>query len=232
MLALFVAAEAREFAGVLKLVRSNPLNWGLQFASKADLNGMEAVLVADGPGMQLAGAAADVARRHVRPDVVVSTGFCGAVDPELETGEVLIATAVNDKENDKTYAARQPRDCDAAQTGCVVSVSRVANSVADKRDLFEAGARAVEMEAGAVAARAAIWGVPFYCIRAVLDTAADGFGIDFNRMRDEKGRFSRGRIVTAALARPWSGLPLLLKLDRNSRRAADSLGEFFANCRL
>ena len=89
----------------------------------------------------------------------------------------------------------------------------------------------MEMEAAAVAARALTWDVPFYCIRSVSDTASEGFEIDFNRMRDSHGRFSRSRIVLAALSKPWTRIPSLLRLERSCRRASESLGDFLADCR-
>ena len=87
------------------------------------------------------------------------------------------------------------------------------------------------MEALAVGSRAASLGIPFYCIRAVSDSASDGFEIDFNRMRDSSGRFHLPRIVLHAMAKPMQRFPELLKLKRNSESAAKALGEFFDDCR-
>lgn len=228
---LVVAAERREFDGIRKIGAWRPLNWGLQFACEGELNGDRILMVADGPGMQLAGAATDTAWRHVRPDVVVSTGFCGALDPDLKLGDVVVAGAVIDGENGGVFDALAPECRAPARSGMVLSVSRVAASVADRATLREKGACAVEMEAAAVAARARVWEVPFYCVRVVSDTAVEEFAIDFNRVRDSYGRFSRARIIAAAAVRPWSRVRFLLKLDRNCKTASGRLGEFFANCR-
>ena len=47
----FVAAEAREFLGLLRHAeRAIKLNWPVDFARKIWLNGKAAVLVANGPG--------------------------------------------------------------------------------------------------------------------------------------------------------------------------------------
>jgi adenosylhomocysteine nucleosidase len=181
--------------------------------------------------MQLAGAAADIARRHIRPDVVVSTGFCGALDPKLKLGDVLVASAIIDRENGKKYLPEVLETARAFEQGELLSVNRVANTAEEKLRLRATGARAVEMEAAAVAARASIWDLPLYCIRTVSDTADENFGIDFNRMRDGAGRFSRGRIVLAAVARPWFRIPALLRLRRGCRKASLSLGDFLADCR-
>lgn len=229
---LMVAAEAREFQGLITHVSARTLQWGLQFTCEAELNGNRVIMVADGAGMQRAGAATDVARRHVRPDVVVSVGFCGAIDPDFNLGDVFVASGVIDPENRKRYAAAKVlTNASSAGGGDILSVDRVASTAAEKYELQSTGARAVEMEAAAVASRAETWSVPFYCIRCVSDTADESFEIDFNLMRDGQGRFSRGRIVTSALARPFKRIPALLRLDENCRGASKSLGDFLANCR-
>jgi adenosylhomocysteine nucleosidase len=228
---LFIAAESREFSGIVRTVQTRPLDWGLRFACEGDLNGSRILMVADGPGMQLAGAATDTVRRHVRPDAVVSTGFCGALEPDLKPGDVVVASSVIDKENKDTYEAVEPQCGVAAERGSVLSCNRVAGSVSERAALQLTGALAVEMEAAAVAARARVWDVPFYCVRSVSDAADEDFPIDFNEVRDSNGRFSRSRIIAATALKPWSRIPFLLKLDRNCRVASERLGEFFANCR-
>ena len=59
----FVAAEAREFRGLLRHAeRVNKLNWPLDFATMAWLNGRASILVANGPGPKLAGQAVETAK--------------------------------------------------------------------------------------------------------------------------------------------------------------------------
>jgi len=87
------------------------------------------------------------------------------------------------------------------------------------------------MEAAAVAERARQWNIPFYCIRVVTDTAWESFPLDFNRMRDASGRFSRSKIIAAACRKPVAVFPELMKLDRRCKDAAEALGDFIAGCR-
>ena len=65
-------------------------------------------------------------------------------------------------------------------------------------------------------------------MKVVSDTASEDLPLDFNRCRDREGRFSRLRIMLAALTRP-SAISGLVRLDRNCRAAADKLGEFLAH---
>jgi hypothetical protein len=87
------------------------------------------------------------------------------------------------------------------------------------------------MEAGAVKKIAAEWQVPFYCVRAVSDTAQEDMPLDFNLYRDSAGRFSLPRIALAAVSRPFTRIPALRRLEANCNVASESLGAFFADCR-
>ncbi|MGC8792436.1 MAG: hypothetical protein ACP5U2_03485, partial [Bryobacteraceae bacterium] len=89
---------------------------------------------------------------------------------------------------------------------------------------------AVDMEAAGVGERARALDLPFYAVRVVLDAAGESFGLDYNALRDDSGRFCGRRILRAALGKPHVAVPELLELRRRLRRAAEILGEFLAGC--
>ncbi len=228
MLAL-VAAEAREFAGLLRhceqVVR---LNWPLDFARLARLNGRQVLLAANGPGPKLAARAAEVIKEHQELEGLVSIGFCGALSPALSACDVFVA----DELHGVAHALSVPRShsCER-QPGKLLSIDHVATTAEEKRTLFEqTHAGAIEMEAAALAAKAQQWQIPCYAIKVVTDTASETFPLDFNRLRDPEGRFSRAKIMAAALTRP-SAFPALLKLNRRCTQAAQTLGDFLADAR-
>jgi len=113
----------------------------------------------------------------------------------------------------------------------LLSIDRVVSTAAEKAELGNAGADAVEMEAAAVAARAQQWNVPFYAVRVVTDASYETFPLDFNQMKRPDGRFSRARILGAALRRPFAVFPELIKLNGRTKRAARALGDFLADSR-
>ena len=222
---LVVAAEDFEFAGILsraeKVVRPG---WKVQFSRIAILNGMRLLMAADGPGPRLAGLAAEEVKSREPFEAVVSTGLCGALDPALSVSEIFVASQVNG------WDALQPVTAVKFRTGRLLSMDRVVRTAAEKARWFATGAAVVDMEAAAVECRAREWQLPFFCVRAVSDAASEDIALDLNEMRDREGRFSRSRIVKRALTSPLRLFPELLRLNRNSGRAAKALGDFFANC--
>ena len=213
-----VAAEAREFEGILKRAGEvRPLKWpGAAFSREAAWKRNRLFLIANGPGPRLVERALE---KKPAVDRILSIGFCGALDPALRIGDIVVSGEV-------------PKGLQASFVqGDVVSVDRVAFTAQEKCELRAAtGAAVVEMESAAVAQKAREWNVPFGCVRVVSDVAGDDLPLDFNRYRDAEGRFERTRIALAALGRPFTVLPRLVRLDRDCRRAAERLGEFLANC--
>ncbi len=223
---LFVAAEPGELRGLLsKCTGVSRVSLPVQFARTGKLNGMRVTAVANGPGAELAAAAVRAAEREA---AIVSAGYCGALAPSFRPGDVFVASDVNGIECERPGTSRP------YHTGTLASLDHVVTTVAEKELLYRGngcGPVAVDMESCALAAAALERGVPFYCIRAVLDAAEEGFTLDFNHLRDSEGRFSRPRIIAAALAQPFAGIPELVRLDRRGRFCSRVLGDFLADCR-
>ncbi len=229
---LVVAAEGRELAGILRRCRRRArLRWPVRFARSAELGGRRLFLVANGCGAALAGEACEIAWNKQRTGAILSTGFCGALDPALGVGDLFVATSVENAGGTVALEAATPGCSLPHSTGRLISVDHIVQTVEEKARLRERGGGAVEMEALAVALRARRWGVPFYCIRAVTDPAGEGFQLDFNAARDSTGRLSPARILWAAARRPDSLAPELVRLYYRSRLAVRALGAVLDDCR-
>lgn len=200
-------------------------DWPLDFARRGRLNGARVAMVANGPGPKLAGIAVDAVDENDKMDALVSIGFCGGLQPSLGACDIFVATDVNGAA--PALAPSSPRPF---KTGKLLSMDRVVSTAAEKATLAEKG-DAVEMEAAAVADRAERRHVPFYAVRVVTDTASEDFPLDFNEMRSADGRFSRARILIAALRKPTKVLPELIKLNQRTKRASVALGDFLADAR-
>jgi adenosylhomocysteine nucleosidase len=226
-LVVFVAAERRELEGLLGHVEgvTRP-DWPVDFARVGRLRGTPVAMVANGPGPKLAGTAVDVVKEHEGMDALISTGFCGGLEPSLKTCDIFVATEVSG-----VGPALAPANPRPFKTGKLLSTDRVISTAAEKSDLGKTGVSAVEMEAFAVADRAKQFHIPFYAVRVVTDTSAETFPLDFNQMRSPDGRFDRAKILGAAFRRPFAVFPELIKLNRTTKCAAQALGDFLADSR-
>ncbi len=230
---LFTAAEPRELAGILaRCDQPEKLRVAVRYSRAGEFNGTPVVLVANGPGAKAAGAGTRAAIAAVAPRAIVSTGYCGGLLPALAPGDIFVATAVG-HETLAGAPVRATREGAVATFRCgrIATLDHVVTTAEEKQRLLESGVAAVDMEAAAVAAAALEHGLPYFCIRAVLDTAFESFVLNFNDLRDNQGQFSRVRIIAAALRRPWSAVPELLELDGRARLCSRRLGEFLADCR-
>jgi adenosylhomocysteine nucleosidase len=235
--------------------------WPLDFARIARLHGASIAMVANGPGRKLAGAAVDVVKEHMEITGLISVGFCGGLQPVLAAGDIFVATEVMAPLTDvrgsvgpargsvgpardgadvahygavrvsERFAALAPATQKSFRQGGLLSIDRVISTAAEKTELGNTGAAAVEMEAAAVATRARDWNVPFYAVRVITDTCGETFPLEFNQMRSGDGRFSRAKIIKAALRKPFVVFPELIKLNGTTKRAARALGDFLADSR-
>lgn len=226
--ALFVAAEVREFKGLLRFCkRMGRLDWPVDWARSAELNGNRIVMVANGAGAERAARAVDVAAAAGRISSVVNIGFCGALDRALGVGDIFVASRIQGSET-PLATPFSPRPY---RKGVLASINRVARTEEEKRTLAGAGASAVEMEAAGVAARARAYALPLYCVRSVTDLAQENLANDLNAALRPDGHFDTFCLLKNAMKRPAVLLPELIRLRNRSAEASRKLGEFVADCR-
>jgi adenosylhomocysteine nucleosidase len=224
---LFVASDRMEFPGLLRRATAvRPTELAVDWARKALLNGNEALLIANGIGPARAGAATEAGLEIFRPDAIVSTGFCGALSPGLGIADLVTANRI--------VTGGQIYDSNPLKgplCGPIRSITYVARTAQEKRELASEGAIAVEMEAAGVAAEALRHSIPFYCIRAVTDLAGETLANDFNKALRSDGHFDTMIILRVALLHPATRLPELIRLRKRCILAARALGDFFADNR-
>lgn len=240
MAILYVAAEAAElkpFAAMLTGLRK--LKWPVDYAWEGILESRRIMLAANGAGPKLAARVVETAIRAAmvaelsssKLEAVVSTGFCGALDPALAESDIVVASEVRCPETGESFSCADVSTSEKCAKGAIVSQNCVANDTVHKQALAAHGAIAVDMEAAGVAARAQRAKVPFACIKVVSDRADESFPFDLNRMRTSEGRMARGKIVLHTIGHPRD-LPVLLKLKRRAEDAARVLGEFLVDSRV
>jgi nucleoside phosphorylase len=238
---LFIASDPMEFRGLLAHATAvREAEVAARWSRLATLGANEVLLVANGAGPDRAAAATDAGLKAFDAAAIVSTGFCGALAPELGIADLVSASSVDNA--DRRYATRmwdRPPGLSAMAngtqatgprhfSGAIRSIPYVARTAEEKCKLAVTGAIAVEMEAAGIAARAESHGLPLYCIRAVTDLAGETLANDFNMALRLDGQFDTILILKGTLRHPMVRLPELFRLRKRCARAAHVLGDFFA----
>lgn len=227
---LFAGAGRREFSGLLRHCRSlRRLDWPVHWAVAAELHGGEIWIAANGAGPERGEALVRAAAAAGALEAVVNAGFCGALDPALQVGDIVVADGIESA--GVSFDTKLPVHSLKSTVGRVVSVPRVAQTAEEKRRLRASGAVAVEMEAAGMVRVVREYKIPLFCVRSVSDRAGEGFSLDLNGALRPDGRFDTLRLLRQAMARPAARFPELLRLSARSRVASRALGDFIAGCR-
>jgi len=199
------------------------------------------LLAESGMGFDNAAMAAKALIHDGAPDLLISTGFCGGIDPELLSGDVVVAKSiVIAKEGSyeeipalfspvcQAFVTRQRSEGNRTVEGTFVSTPEIMQ----KRSLAAVlpghyTNPVVEMESAAVAIIAAENNIPLVAIRAVSDPAAEELKFSLNEFCDpEMRRINPYKVLATILKRPYI-VPQLIRLSRGSSRAAGSLTDVF-----
>jgi adenosylhomocysteine nucleosidase len=137
------------------------------------------------------------------PQLVIAAGFCGALVPALQVGDIV----------------RSPR---------ILTVDHLVSDPLEKRKLAELhNADAVDMESAAVAEVCAAKDVPFFAMRAVSDTIDTALSPELVRLLSG-GNVSVWKAIRALVRKP-SLLGEFRRLARDTRLAAKNLADALVN---
>lgn len=162
------------------------------------------------------------------PDVCISSGFAGSLRPAYCIGDVFAAREVMELESGRTIAADHHLLTTAEKRGARVAERLLSSSemvvTAEGKSRLGRMAEAVEMESFAVLTEAAARKIPGVVIRAISDAANEELPMDFSTVLNHSGKIDNAKLALAVARAPHK-LPALLRLGRNSRRAATKLAE-------
>ena len=150
------------------------------------------------------------------PNLLLSTGFAGGLDANLDVGSLVLADAVRHRDTEIVVAEeildRARRALERGGHSCRIGPFVCVEAVADratKRDLARSGAVAIDMESGPLGDWAERRGIPFLAFRAVLDPIDVGLP------------FSMDRPIAMSVARhPFAAL----RVGRAAAQAGRALG--------
>jgi adenosylhomocysteine nucleosidase len=151
------------------------------------------------------------------PKLVLTCGFAGGLDPELESGDVVFMTG---------YPALEERLAEAdARLVNFFTAPRIATTVAEKKKLREeTGADVVEMESGAILAVCRESRIPCAMVRAISDAADEDLPLDFNQLSKPDLSLDYGKLFWAIAKSPGK-IGALMALQKKTNYAAARLAE-------
>ncbi len=189
----------------------------------------DCLLVQSGIGMKRTEDAARALLAVAKSRLLVSFGIAGAVDNELQIGDVVairsvlllnagipglpvgLATFSNEAQEAITEALRPHRARLIWGSALTTRGSQVI-----KAELPEIENPVLEMETAAIAKAAAQSGVPLLALRAISDNPAEPLPVNPNDVMDEDYRLQIGKMVRILILHP----KILLRAGRMQRNSA------------
>ncbi|HZF01709.1 MAG TPA: hypothetical protein VE344_07420 [Methylomirabilota bacterium] len=170
-----------------------------------------------------------------KPDLVLTCGFAGGLNPELKLGDVIfeIFPSSSRRESAQTETGNQSEPIDigcydkliaaGAKPAKIFCADRIATTVAEKKKLRdETGADAVEMESAAIHVVCRERGIPCATVRVISDTANEDLPLDFNTLSKPDKNLDFGKLFLAIAKSPGK-IPALMQLQKKTKFAAEQL---------
>ena len=174
------------------------------------------------------------------PELVLTCGFAGGLNPDLKLGDVIFeiesfssrsrGNETQIKKNLETphvvsYNLDEKLLAAGAKPAKFFCADRIATTVDEKRKLrAETGADAVEMESGAIHNVCRERGISCATVRVISDTANEDLPLDFNQLFKSDMSLDYGKLAWAIAKSPGK-IGALLKLQKRIRFAAEQLAD-------
>lgn len=160
------------------------------------LGGQPVALLALGIGKECARIAAEMTIRCYRPDLIISAGFGGGLQPDIHDGDIVVGTEILELRRDQgdritwdtTHKPVHPTRIHADESleirvhyGKIMTTDEMVLRAANKARIGKAtGALAVDMETSAVAATCASRRTDFLAVRCITDNVHEDLPNEFN----------------------------------------------------
>ena len=154
--------------------------------------GKEIVATTSGLGKVMAAATTQMLIERFQADLILNFGSCGALDPKLLVGDLVLASRVIEYDFTSQHKAVPTTDCDASllseltsrfpdlKVGPLASADRNADTVEIREDLFSRyQALAADWEGASIVRVARRMGVPALVLRGVTDIGDDDLTTEY-----------------------------------------------------
>jgi adenosylhomocysteine nucleosidase len=174
------------------------------------------------------------------PELVLTCGFTGGLNPALKLGEVVfeIHSSSSRRESAQIKIGEKLEPTDVGCYDKLITAGakpvkffcadRIATTIAEKKKLRDAtGADAVEMESAAIHAVCAERGIPCAIVRVISDTANEDLPLDFNALAKPDKSLDFGKLAWATAKSPGK-IGALMELQKKTKFAAEQLAGVLA----
>jgi adenosylhomocysteine nucleosidase len=175
-------------------------------------------ILVTGMGQRNAERAIREALAVVKPELVLTCGFAGGLNPELRPNQIVFSAPDGTIEARLLSAGGAP-----ARFHCSPGVAATAKAKQLLRKTT--GADAVEMESGIIQQICARENVPCAIVRVILDAAGQDLPLDFNQVMTRKQDISFFKLALALVKAPQK-IPALIRFQRQAQSAAETLADF------
>ena len=174
MIAVTFALPA-ESADFVRLLENPMLNSREGVESiRGRIHGQSVAVMHTGVGERSCGAQIEPFLRRQQFKYLISAGFAGAIEKELQVGHLLLAE--NFSSTDLLRSPRLDLGDEGLFLGKLVTVPEMVDSISERNRLAaKSGAAAVDMETEFIAAACAVHGLPMLSLRAISDTRSAPF---------------------------------------------------------
>ena len=168
------------------------------------------------------------------PELVLTCGFAGGLNPDLKLGEIVFELTDRRGEFQEPQTEKEVGDSQSsplrqkllaagAKPAKFYCADRIATTATEKKKLrAETGADAVEMESGAIHVVCRERRIPCATVRVISDTAGEDLPLDFNALAKSDMNLDYGKLAWA-IARSPGKIGALLRLQKKTRFAAEQL---------
>ncbi len=237
-IAIFGAVK-EEIAGIKQAMNiSDHVRLGKTSAWPGKWGKQSIVLVRSGVGRQRAEDATHQVIDRFKPGVLISIGYAGAVQPELNVGDMVIADTIIEEKDEGEYSPdsdwfNRAKDISCSEgfiavVGGLLTVDNVIHDSLSKKELGENySVQAVEMETSAIAKVAEEKEVPLLSLRVISDRL-DQELLDSSSFLGSDGEISTLKAGWYVLTHP-SSIKSALSLRTQTQIATQAMTRFLSD---
>jgi adenosylhomocysteine nucleosidase len=164
-----------------------------------------------------------------KPDLCISSGLAGGLNPSLKSGEIVVAREVLLVNGGRKFTSRSLLVDLAEKTGAKPVRTFLTNTQvvceAKSKQSMAAFGDVVEMESFHVLKSARDVQVPALSVRAISDAVDEDLPFDFGRAIGPGGRINYARLLLQVATHPRR-LPAMISFGKKSEKAAQNLADF------